>query len=105
MGFGPENLPFSSKFVKVFLNDSCQIALFSLYTSLSGRIHILSKRYSPWEQTCWLPSTEYAMFCHSEPLFMDFEKPPPSGPKLDPDLALPRMYHLRINAINLGFPP
>ena len=33
------------------------------------------------------------------------EKPPPSGPKLDPDLALPRMYHLRINAINLGFPP
>ena len=24
-----------------------------LNTSLSGRIHILSKRDSPWEQTCW----------------------------------------------------
>ena len=48
----------SSKFVKVFLNDSCQIALFSLNTSLSGKIHILSKRYSPWEQTCWLLSTD-----------------------------------------------
>ena len=34
------------------------MALFSLYTSLSGRIHILSKRYSPWEQTCWLLSTD-----------------------------------------------
>ena len=44
--------------MKVFLNDSCYIALFSLYTSLSGRIHILSKRYSPWEQTCWLLSTD-----------------------------------------------
>ena len=50
---GQKTILFSSKFVKVFLNDSCYIAHFSLYTSLSGKIHILSKRYSPWEQTCW----------------------------------------------------
>ena len=55
---GQKTFLFSSKFVKVFLNNSCQIALFSLCTSLSGRIHILSKRYSPWEQTCWLLSTD-----------------------------------------------
>ena len=57
MGFRPENLPFFIK-IFVFLNDSCLIALFSLYTSLSGRIHILSKRYLSWGQTCWLLSTD-----------------------------------------------
>ena len=29
-----------------------------LKTYLSGRIHVLSKRYSPWGQTCWLLSTD-----------------------------------------------
>ena len=55
---GQKTFLFSSKFMIGILNKSCQNALFSLYTSLSGRIHILSKRYSPWEQTCWLLSTD-----------------------------------------------
>ena len=40
------------------------------------------------------------LFCHSEPLFMDFEKSLISGLKLDPDLTFPHICkrdHFRMN--------
>ena len=43
MCLNQKNFPFLSKSLKVFLNDSCKIAHFSLKTSLSRKIDILRK--------------------------------------------------------------